>query len=150
MLTPPDGTSPVMQMYLWAARRFRAVNSGDDASILYHEYTHGLSNRLVTDAAGVGALNSPQAGAMGEGWSDWYAKDFIVDQFPALDTATPGEVDMGDYIDIVAHRSAARRSTARSGATALRARAARQRRLGRLHVRRLRQGQRRPGGARRR
>ena len=36
MLTLPEGTSPVMQMYLWgrttaAATRFRDVNSGDDA-----------------------------------------------------------------------------------------------------------------------
>ena len=26
---------------------------------------------------------------MGEGWSDWYAKDFLVAQFPALDTPAP-------------------------------------------------------------
>jgi extracellular elastinolytic metalloproteinase len=102
MYTPPDGTSPVMQMYLWRSPH-RAVNSGDDASILYHEYTHGLSNRLVTDAAGRGALNSPQAGAMGEGWSDWYAKDFLVAQFPALDTAAAGDVDMGAYVDATPH-----------------------------------------------
>ncbi len=63
-----------------AAPNFRTMNGGDDASILYHEYTHGLSNRLVRDADGAGALNSPQAGAMGEGWSDWYAKDFLVSQ----------------------------------------------------------------------
>ena len=76
-----------MQMYLWGRRlgAYRAVNGGDDASILYHEYTHGLSNRLIRDAAGAGALNSEQAGAMGEGWSDWYAKDFLVAQFPGLD-----------------------------------------------------------------
>ena len=35
-----------MQMYLWRGPSFRAINGGDDASILYHEYTHGLSNRL--------------------------------------------------------------------------------------------------------
>ena len=84
-------------------RRVPCVNGGDDASILYHEYTHGLSNRLVTDAAGIGALNTAQAGAMGEGWGDWYAKDFIVNQFPQLDTAAPAEVDMGDYIDLIPH-----------------------------------------------
>ena len=44
-----------MQMYLSGGRRasrFRDVNGGDDAAIVYHEYTHGLSNRLVTDADG--------------------------------------------------------------------------------------------------
>ncbi len=98
MLTWADGRSPLMQMYLWTTPH-RAMNGGDDASILFHEYTHGLTNRLVVDADGAGALNSAQAGAMGEGWSDWYAKDFLVKQWPAIDTATPGDVSMGDYTD---------------------------------------------------
>jgi extracellular elastinolytic metalloproteinase len=99
MYTPPDGTSPQMQMYLWKGPSYRAMNGGDDASILYHEYAHGLSNRLVTDAAGAGALNSAQAGAMGEAWSDWYAKDFLVSEFPGLDSAADGDVHMGVYTD---------------------------------------------------
>ncbi|WP_053226974.1 M36 family metallopeptidase [Solirubrobacter soli] len=105
MYTPPDGTSPIMQMYLWGvSSSYRAVNGGDDASILYHEYTHGLSNRLIRDAGGAGALNTAQAGAMGEGWSDWYAKDFLVDQFPTLDnTAVNGDVHMGAYTDATAN-----------------------------------------------
>ena len=40
---------------------------------------------------------------MGEGWSDLYAKDFLVGQFPGDDTAVAGEVDMGKYIDSVPH-----------------------------------------------
>ena len=44
-------------------------------------------SRLVTDADNSPGLNSPQAGALGEGWSDFYAKDFLVKQFPGLDTA---------------------------------------------------------------
>ena len=58
MSTPPDGTPPTMQMYLFhfpgttlAEDPFLAGNGGDDAIIVYHEYTHGLSNRLVVDAA---------------------------------------------------------------------------------------------------
>jgi hypothetical protein len=99
MYTPPDGTSPVMQMYLFKSP-YRTMNGGDDASILYHEYTHGLSNRLIRDAGGAGALNTAQAGAMGEGWSDWYAKDFLVAQFGALDNpAVNGDVHMGTYTD---------------------------------------------------
>ncbi len=27
---------------------------------------------------GFPALSGPQSGAMGEGWSDWYALDFVV------------------------------------------------------------------------
>ena len=85
MYTPPDGAVAADADVPVATRPASGtMNGGDDASIVYHEYTHGLSNRLVTDADGAGALNSPQAGAMGEGWSDWYAKDFLVAQFPAL------------------------------------------------------------------
>jgi extracellular elastinolytic metalloproteinase len=107
MDTPPDGRNPTMAMFLFlksSTSPFRDVNGGDDAAVVYHEYTHGLSNRLVTfGPGGEGALNGDQAGAMGEGWSDWYAKDFLVDQFPADDTAAAGEVDMGKFIDSIPH-----------------------------------------------
>jgi extracellular elastinolytic metalloproteinase len=68
MQTPPDGESPRMQMYLMQdsgtdALDFRNINTGDDSGPLWHEYTHGLSNRLVTNADGTGALSTPQAGA---------------------------------------------------------------------------------------
>ena len=109
MLTLPEGTPPVMQMYLWGRTTgggdfgFRDINSGDDAAILYHEYTHGLSNRLVIDAAGFGALNAPQSGAMGEGWGDWYAMDFLVGEGFAVDTNAADELDMGTYTDRLDH-----------------------------------------------
>ena len=107
MVTLPDGQSPVMQMYLFFnntlpppnASPFRDVNGGDDASIVYHEYTHGLSNRLITTATGAGALDTLQAAAMGEGWSDWYAKDAVVAEGRQPDTTLPGEIDMGAYVD---------------------------------------------------
>ncbi|HKG38598.1 MAG TPA: M36 family metallopeptidase [Conexibacter sp.] len=91
MSTPPDGLSPTMQMYLWTNP---AVNGSDDASIVFHEYTHGLSNRLIGDGGG---LNAKQSGAMGEGWSDWYAMDYLVQQGYAPDTAADGEVVLGEY-----------------------------------------------------
>jgi extracellular elastinolytic metalloproteinase len=92
MYTPANGISPRMQMYLFsnAGNVFRDVNGGDSAAIVYHEYTHGLSNRLVVTAAGDGALDSVQAGAMGEAWSDWYAMDFLVAQGYEVDTPAAG------------------------------------------------------------
>ncbi|ELP62817.1 M36 family metallopeptidase [Streptomyces turgidiscabies] len=80
MGTPPDGQAPTMQMYLTGSiPGFNVLqgNFGDDAATVYHEYTHGLSHRLITDADGVPALNSEQSNAMGEAWSDWYALDFL-------------------------------------------------------------------------
>lgn len=83
MGTPPDGQAPTMQMYLTGSEPEIPVlqgNFGDVAAIVFHEYTHGLSHRLVTDADGVPALNSWQSGSMGEAWSDWYALDLLNNQ----------------------------------------------------------------------
>jgi extracellular elastinolytic metalloproteinase len=110
MATPPDGFSPRMQMYLWhdpTANFFADGPSGDpfsptsgsnEADIVYHEYTHGLSNRLVVDSAGNSTLGNVQAGAMGEAWSDWYAFDFLVKQGLVADTSASGELRLGAYV----------------------------------------------------
>jgi extracellular elastinolytic metalloproteinase len=105
MNTPPDGTPPTMQMYLFhqpgatdEQDPFVPSSSANDASILYHEYTHGLSNRLVVDATGNSTLNSIQAGSMGEAWSDFYAMDYLVAHNLEKDTTAPGEVLEGKYV----------------------------------------------------
>jgi extracellular elastinolytic metalloproteinase len=96
MNTPPDGTPPTMQMYLFEDP-YVASHSADDPSIIFHEYTHGLSNRLVVDADGVSTLGSIEAGAMGEAWSDWYAMSYLVDQGLEKDTSTIGDVQEAQY-----------------------------------------------------
>ncbi|GLY99513.1 M36 family metallopeptidase [Actinoplanes sp. NBRC 103695] len=97
-MTPtPDGVPGRMQMYLFQDP-FLAANSGDEADIVYHEYTHGVSNRLVVDASGNSTLTSPQSAAMGEAWSDWYAFDLLAAQGFQTDTAAPGEVLVGRYV----------------------------------------------------
>ncbi|WP_030439492.1 M36 family metallopeptidase [Actinoplanes subtropicus] len=100
MNTMPDGIPPVMQMYLFLPdARFIAGNSGDDSSVVFHEYTHGLSNRLVVDANGNSTLGSAQPRSMGEAWSDWYALDYLVDTGLEKDTAKVGDVMVGKYVD---------------------------------------------------
>jgi extracellular elastinolytic metalloproteinase len=94
MFTPPDGEPGVMQMYLFDTRD---VHGGDDAAIVYHEYAHGLTNRLVTDGEGWGALTSPQSAAMGEGFSDYFAMDFLVAEGHQADSGAAGELDLGEY-----------------------------------------------------
>ena len=70
-----------MQMYLQRAAvgvpHIPSGDSGNEAETVYHEFAHGLSNRLVTTPDGIPALNAQQSGSMGEGWSDWYAIDFV-------------------------------------------------------------------------
>lgn len=78
MLTLPDGIPAWSGMFLWEpiAGAFEGEYAdGDfDAGIIYHEYSHALSNRLV---AGGEALGSHQAGSMGEGWGDFYGMHFL-------------------------------------------------------------------------
>ena len=96
MSTPPDGSSPRMQMYFWEPPAARAsLNSGDVAAVLFHEYTHGLVTRTVGSGGGFGAN---QSRAMGEGWSDWYAQDFLVGAGHVTDTSADGELKMADYL----------------------------------------------------
>ncbi len=99
MNTPQDGIAPRMQMYLFKPDAlFLAGNSGDESDVVFHEYTHGLSNRLVVDANGLSTLGDVQAGSMGEAWSDWYAMDYLVNQGLEHDTATVGDVRVGKYL----------------------------------------------------
>ena len=65
---------------------------------MYHEFTHGLSNRLVIDADGNSTLGNIQAGSMGEAWSDWYAMDYLVDTGQLTDSPTVGELRVGNYV----------------------------------------------------
>lgn len=70
MSTYPDGTPPVMNMgMVTSVNRHTAF----DADVVFHEFVHGLTNRLVGGAQNAMALDAPQSGAMGEGWSDYYA-----------------------------------------------------------------------------
>lgn len=61
--TPADGSQPRMQMYLWT--RSTPNRDGDlDSDIVWHEYGHGLTWRMI------GSMSGPFAGAIGEGMSD--------------------------------------------------------------------------------
>lgn len=75
MSTPPDGQSPTMRMFT-----FNLTNpqrDGDlDNQVIYHEFGHGVSNRLTGGPANSSALQALQSGGMGEGWSDFWALAF--------------------------------------------------------------------------
>ncbi len=67
--TPPDGVSGRAQMFRFTGPTIDR-DGGLDNEILFHELTHGTSNRLVGNGAG---LNWDSAAGLGEGWSDFYA-----------------------------------------------------------------------------
>lgn len=61
--TPTDGSRPRMQMYLWNTAT--PSRDGDvDADVVYHEYGHGLTWRMI------GSMGGGLAGSIGEGMSD--------------------------------------------------------------------------------
>jgi extracellular elastinolytic metalloproteinase len=70
MGTPVDGRNPVMNMGLVANT---GRHTAFDSDVVFHEYCHGLSNRLVGGRINDEALMEPQSSGMGEGWSDYFA-----------------------------------------------------------------------------
>lgn len=70
LFTRADGSQTLLDVGIHdAARRHGAL----DADIVFHEYTHGVTNRLVGSSLNPQPLQSPQSQAMGEGWSDYFA-----------------------------------------------------------------------------
>jgi subtilisin-like proprotein convertase family protein/Zn-dependent metalloprotease len=92
--TPPDGQRPRMQMFLFNIVHGDTMRQdGDfDPSVIYHENTHGLSNRLVGGGS-TACLNNLQSGGMGEGWSDFMAASFLND--PVIGAYVTGDATVG-------------------------------------------------------
>ncbi|MDX3310747.1 M36 family metallopeptidase [Streptomyces sp. ME08-AFT2] len=70
MSTPPDGMAAEMNMGLVDLTGRHTAN---DANVVFHEYTHGVTNRLVGGLHDAAGLRENQSRAMGEGWSDYFA-----------------------------------------------------------------------------
>ena len=73
--TPADGSRGRMQMYVWTGPTPDRDGTGD-AEIIIHEVTHGTSNRLHGNTAG---LSTNMSRGMGEGWGDFYAHAMLAE-----------------------------------------------------------------------
>lgn len=86
----PDGVAPWSNMYLWqpvAAGAYVPCVDGDfDGTVIGHEYTHLISNRMI--AGPDAGLSGYQARGMGESWSDLVAMEYLfeLDEAPKGDT----------------------------------------------------------------
>ena len=78
-VTLPDGLPGITNQYLFqpiAAGFYAPCTDGDlDAAIYGHEYTHAITGRMV--AGPDSGISGAQGGAMGEGWSDMVAVEYL-------------------------------------------------------------------------
>lgn len=79
--TPRDGLMPTTNMFLWqpiAGSAYPPCVDGDyDMTVIGHEYTHAISNRMIAGPnSGIGSF---QGGAMGESWSDLMAGEYLTE-----------------------------------------------------------------------
>ena len=108
MATGPDGQPPLMNMGLvTGSNRHTAF----DADVVFHEYVHGLTNRLVGGRLNPFALDEPQSGGMGEGWSDYFALT-VQNYFRGQEKMVTGDWVVNDPAGI---RRARTTTTTRSG-----------------------------------
>ncbi len=89
--TPPDGSNPRMQMYVWTPATPDRTSDLDNG-VIAHEYGHGISNRLVGGPSNVSCLGNAEQ--MGEGWSDYFG---LVMTLKAGDVGTDGR-GIGTYV----------------------------------------------------
>jgi hypothetical protein len=90
--TPPDGSKPRMQMFLFTINGGAQEDGDFDPGVIYHENSHGLSNRLVGGGS-TGCLNGIQSGGMGEGWGDFMGASFLND--PVVGAYVTGNATIG-------------------------------------------------------
>lgn len=78
-ITRADGIAPITNMYLWqpiAGGFYAPCVDGDfDMTVIGHEYTHAITNRMVA-GPDIG-LSGLQARAMGESWSDYVGMEYL-------------------------------------------------------------------------
>jgi extracellular elastinolytic metalloproteinase len=90
--TPPDGQRPRMQMFIFTINGGAQEDSDFDPHVVYHENSHGISNRLVGGGS-TGCLGGIQSGGMGEGWGDFIGATFLND--PVVGAYVTGNATIG-------------------------------------------------------
>ena len=98
-ITLNDGIPGITNMYLWqpiAAAFYAPCVDGDyDMAVIGHEYTHAISNRMVGGPDS--GLSGPQAGAMGESYSDLNAVEYLF-EYGFAPTNDENPFSVGAYV----------------------------------------------------
>jgi extracellular elastinolytic metalloproteinase len=97
-LTLQDGIAGITNMYLWqpipGAFYAPCVDGDYDMSVIGHEYTHAISNRMIggPDAG----ITGNQGRAMGESWSDLSAVEYL-NELGWVSSDLPNPFTVGAY-----------------------------------------------------
>lgn len=104
MATRPDGVSSIMSMFLWQPQAnafYGPCVAGDfDMTVIGHEYTHMIENRLIGKS---GRRSGFHAGAMGESWSDFVAAEYL-NEYGLAGGAGANPWTVGAYVTGNKHR----------------------------------------------
>jgi len=76
----PDGIAPRLRMGVFTrSTSFQTddLDSAYDGQAVIHEYGHGVTDRLVGGRTSTSCLLRIQSGALGEGWSDYFAISYF-------------------------------------------------------------------------
>jgi uncharacterized repeat protein (TIGR01451 family) len=97
-----DGIPGITNMYLWQplpGAFYASCTDGDyDQSVIGHEYTHAISNRMVGGPdAGLTSSADGQARAMGESYSDLTAVEYLL-EYKYVPTADENPFAVGPYV----------------------------------------------------
>ncbi|HEX8492468.1 MAG TPA: M36 family metallopeptidase [Pyrinomonadaceae bacterium] len=96
--TANDGIPGITNMYLWQPLPnvgYPPMVDGDyDMSVIGHEYTHAISNRMIGGPDG--SIDGHQGGAMGESWSDLVAVEYL--NAYGLTAGSPYPFAVGAYV----------------------------------------------------
>jgi hypothetical protein len=97
--TPRDGLPGTTNMYLWQPSPGgfypRCVDGDYDMSVIGHEYTHAISNRMV--AGPNSGLSGFQGGSMGESWGDLNGGEYLLEN-GYIPTAGENPFAVGAYV----------------------------------------------------
>jgi len=101
-ITLNDGVPGITNMYLWQplpATFYAPCVDGDfDMSVIGHEYTHAISNRMVGGPdAGLTSSLDGQARAMGESYSDLTAVEYL-NEYKYVPTNGENPFSVGAYV----------------------------------------------------
>ncbi|KNE66876.1 hypothetical protein AMAG_11353 [Allomyces macrogynus ATCC 38327] len=92
--TPPDGQQPTTRQYIFT-QTTPTRDGVYDLTIPFHEFMHGITNRLTGGPSNVDCLDDLESGGMGEGWGDVFG---LVANVLKSSSSRSGSYPMGAYV----------------------------------------------------